>query len=68
MLTFTINDFDFNIPLENIAVYVNQTDTFYCQAQIALLSQTHNVIVLGSAFYTAFVGIFDTQQKRIGFA
>ena len=40
----------------------------YCQTQIALLSQSENDIVLGGAFYTAFVGIFDTENSRIGFA
>jgi len=27
-----------------------------------------DVVVLGSAFFTAFVGIFDTENERIGFA
>ena len=64
-----MKDYDFTIPLENIAVYVNQSDAYYCQTQIALLaSSSDNAIVLGSAFFTAFVGIFDTENGSIGFA
>ena len=63
-----MNDYDFTIPLENIAVYVNQTNTFYCQTQIALITQDQNTVVLGGAFYTAFVGIFDVENDKIGFA
>lgn len=37
--------------------------------QIGLLSKVQkDVVVLGSAFFTAFVGIFDTENERIGFA
>lgn len=68
MLSFTIEDYEFHIPLDNIAVYVNQTGTYYCQTQIALLSRTHNAIVLGSAFFTAFTGIFDAENERFGLA
>ena len=68
-LEFTIGKYDFSIPLGNIATYVNQSDAYYCQTQIALLSKSEgNAIVLGSAFFTAFVGIFDTENDRIGFA
>ena len=35
---FTMGNNDFTIPLENIAVYVNQSDAYYCQTQIALLA------------------------------
>ena len=36
---------------------------------MALLTKaSDNAIVLGSAFFTAFVGIFDTENDRIGFA
>ena len=64
-----MRDYDFTIPLENIAIYVNQSDAYYCQTQIALLaSSSDNAIVLGSAFFTAFVGIFDTENERLGFA
>ena len=66
---FTMRNYDFTIPLENIAVYVNQSDAYYCQTQIALLAaSSDNAIVLGGAFFTAFVGIFDTENERIGFA
>ena len=68
MLSFTMGDYEYQIPLNNIAVYVNQTNTFYCQTQIALMSRSHNAIVLGSAFYTSFVGIFDSENERVGFA
>lgn len=82
-LTFTITDtahsrpdhghkqhpkYEFTIPLENIAVNVNQSGTSYCQTQIALLPNAQNAVILGSAFYTAFVGMFDTENDRIGFA
>lgn len=67
-LKFTMNDHEFTVPLENIAVYVNQTGTMYCQTQIALLAQSHNAIVLGGAFFTSFVGIFDVENEKIGFA
>jgi len=72
-LTFTMNDYDFTIPLENIAVYVNQTDkhthtVYFCQTQIALLAQSDKAVVLGAAFYTAFTGMFDTENDKIGFA
>ena len=64
-----MNEYDFTIPLQNIAVYVNISGTTYCQTQIALLGpQGDNSIVLGSAFYTAFVGIFDVENGQIGFA
>lgn len=32
------------------------------------MSRTHNAIVLGGAFYTSFVGIFDSENERIGLA
>ena len=36
---------------------------------MALMTKaSDNSIVLGSAFFTAFVGIFDTENDRIGFA
>ena len=66
-----MNEYDFTIPLQNIAVYIHakDSDTAYCQTQIALLGpQGDNSIVLGSAFYTAFVGIFDVENGQIGFA
>ena len=65
----TMGDYDFTLPLENIAIYVNQSDSYYCQTQVALLAaSSDNAIVLGSAFFTAFVGIFDTENERIGLA
>jgi len=68
-LTFTINDVEFTIPLENMVAYVNQTrDTMYCQMQIAALPNSENDVILGGAFFTAFVGIFDVENDRIGFA
>lgn len=67
-LLFTINDYEFSIPLKNIAVNLNETDDDYCYAQIAVLPNSDNSIVLGSSFFTAFVGIFDTENDRIGFA
>ena len=63
-----MNDYEFTIPLDNIAVYVNQTNTFYCQTQIAMMTRAHNAVVLGSPFFTAFVGLFDTENERLGFA
>ena len=56
------------IPLENIAVYVNQTNTFYCQTQIALAKNSDNTIILGGAFFTAFLGIFDVENDKVGLA
>ena len=64
----TINDYDFTIPLDNMAVYVNQSGTFYCQTQIALLSKSENSIILGGAFFTSFLGIFDVENDRMGLA
>ena len=32
------------------------------------MSRSHNAIVLGSAFYTAFVGMFDSENEKVGFA
>ena len=61
-LTLTIRDYDFTIPLENIAIQVNFFNKTYCHTQIGLLSKSSdNAIVLGAAFFTAFVGIFDTE-------
>ena len=61
-LTITIRDYDFTIPLENIAVQSNYLGRDYCHTQIGLLSKSSdNAIVLGAAFFTAFVGIFDTE-------
>ena len=69
ILTFTINKHEFTIPLENIATNVKQNGTEYCIMQIGLLSKVQkDAVVMGSAFFTAFVGIFDTQNGRIGFA
>ena len=67
-MTFTMSDYEFTIPLENIAVYANQSGTYYCQMQIGLLRHSSNSVVLGSAFFTAFVGMFDTENDRLGFA
>ena len=67
-LGVTIQDYEFKIPLDNMATYVKQGDTFYCQTQIALLAKTENLIVLGGAFFTSFLGIFDVENERIGFA
>ena len=36
--------------------------------QVALLKNSDNSFVLGAAFFTAFVGIFDTETGQIGFA
>ena len=36
--------------------------------QIGLLEKSDNSFVLGAAFFTAFVGIFDTETGQIGFA
>jgi len=36
--------------------------------QIGLLENSDNSFVLGAAFFTAFVGIFDTENDQIGFA
>merc|ERR1712110_227396 len=63
-----MDDYEFIIPLENIAVYVNQTGSMYCQTQIALLRHSDNAFVLGGAFFTSFVGIFDVDNERLGFA
>ena len=60
-----MNDYDFTIPLENI---VYSTKDSYCQTQIALLPKTDNAIILGGAFFTAFTGMFDIENDRIGFA
>lgn len=68
MLSFTVEDYEFTIPLDNIAVYVNQSGTFYCQTQIALVARGTNVIVIGAPFFTAFTGMFDAENERIGFA
>lgn len=68
MLSFTIENYEFKVPLDNIAVYANQSGTYYCQMQIALLSRTHNAIVLGGAFFTAFTGMFFSENERLGFA
>lgn len=32
------------------------------------MARTRNAIVLGSAFYTSFVGMFDSENERIGLA
>ena len=60
-LTFVIDEVEFKIPLQNIAVHINHTaeGTTYCQSQIAYHAGDENVIILGGAFYTAFLGIFD---------
>ena len=64
-IELTIGKYDFSIPLENIATYVNQSDGYFCQTQMALLTKaSDNAVVLGSAFFTAFVGIFDTENDR----
>lgn len=63
-----INDYEFTIPLDNMAVYVNQSGTFYCQTQIALLAKSDNSIILGGAFFTSFLGIFDVENDRMGLA
>ena len=63
-----IDNYEFSIPLENIAVYVNQTNTFYCQTQIALAKNSENTIILGGAFFTAFMGVFDVENDKVGLA
>jgi len=69
ILKFTIKDHEFTIPLANIAVDVTQNDVDICQLQIALLAKASaDVIVLGSAWFTAYVGMFDAENERIGFA
>ena len=35
---------------------------------MALLPNVRNGVVLGAPFFTAFVGMFDTENERIGFA
>ena len=67
-LSVTIDNYEFVIPLENIAVYVNQTNTFYCQTQIALAKNSENTTILGGAFFTAFFGIFDVDNEKVGLA
>ena len=49
-------------------MYVNQTNTFYCQTQIALAKNSDNTIILGGAFFTAFIGIFDVDNDKVGLA
>ena len=67
-LTVIIQDYEFTIPLDNMATYVNMSGTFYCQTQIALLPKTENSVILGGAFFTSFLGIFDVENERIGLA
>lgn len=67
-LTFHIDNYHFTIPLKNMAVYVNQTNQFYCQTQIALVKQSEHTIILGGAFFTSFLGIFDVENDRLGLA
>lgn len=67
-ITIAMNDHEFTIPLQNIATYVNHTNSNYCQMQIALVAKSTNSIILGGAFFTAFVGIFDVDNAKIGFA
>ena len=71
-IVVTMNEYEFSIPLKNIAVYVDQPEhgkpAYYCSMQIAALSQSRNSLVLGSAFFTAFLGIFDVENDRLGLA
>ena len=39
-ITMVIGEYEFSIPLDNMATYVNQSGTFYCQTQIALLAKS----------------------------
>ena len=36
--------------------------------QIAVLSKSENSVVLGGAFFTAFLGIFDVENDMLGLA
>ena len=68
-LTVTIENQKFTIPLQNIASYVNVTGEHFCHINIALLNPSDkNAVILGGAFFTAFVGIFDVDGDRLGLA
>ena len=40
----------------------------YCSMQIAALGQSTDSMILGGAFFTAFLGIFDVENDRLGLA
>ena len=71
-ISVTIEDFEFKIPLKNIAVYLKHSQygetAMYCSMQIASLGQSEDSLILGGAFFTAFLGIFDVENKRLGLA
>ena len=43
-IQIVIGEYEFLIPLANMATHVNQTGTFYCQTQIALLAKSKATI------------------------
>ena len=43
-ITMVIGDYEFLLPLDNMATYVNQSGTYYCQTQIALLAKSQQTI------------------------
>ena len=69
LIEVTIENHKFTIPLQNIASYVNVSDHYFCHINVAMLNPSdENAVILGSAFFTSFVGIFDVDGDRLGLA
>ena len=69
-LSIGINaNYSFELPLNNLMTnFVTEANELICRLQIAMIPKATDTIVLGDAFFTGFVGIFDLEHKRLGLA
>lgn len=68
LFTIKIGDYSYQFPLQNIISNGDYGPTEYCETQIGLLYSNDNSIVLGDAFFTQFLAIFDIENDRLGLA
>ena len=68
--TFTLGEYNFTIPLSNLAsttVYDSRNDCdLYLSLQVN--NQTDNFIRLGDPFFASFMAVFDVENDNIGLA
>ena len=67
--TFTLGDYNFSIPLENLASNTTYNSRVDCDLYLTQLSDaTENMIRLGDPFFSSFLPVFNVDKDMLGLA
>lgn len=67
--TFTLGDYNFTIPLENIASNTTYNGRVDCDLYLTQLKNTtENMIRLGDPFFSSFLPVFNVDKDMLGLA